>query len=74
MATVTLNHATHAPTLARLGGLLVAPVLAFATWVQRIRQRRELLGLLSQPDYVLKDVGLQRDEIAREGLKRFWMD
>lgn len=72
MATVTFNHATHAPVLARLGGLAIAPVVAIATWVQRVRERRELMGLLNQPDYVLKDVGLQRDEISREGLKRFW--
>jgi uncharacterized protein YjiS (DUF1127 family) len=30
------------------------------------------MGLLDMPDYLLKDIGLQRDEIAREGLKRFW--
>jgi uncharacterized protein YjiS (DUF1127 family) len=42
-------------------------------WIKRVRQRRELMGLMSQPDYLLKDVGLQRDEITREGLKPFWM-
>lgn len=43
-------------------------------WLRRIRERRELLGLLNQPDYILKDIGLQRDQITREGLKRFWTD
>jgi uncharacterized protein YjiS (DUF1127 family) len=43
------------------------------TWMRRIRARRELMRLLGQPDYLLKDIGLQRDVIAREGLKRFWM-
>jgi len=31
------------------------------------------MRLLSQPDYLLKDIGLQRDVITREGMKRFWM-
>ena len=43
-------------------------------WLRRLRERRELLSLLSQPDYLLKDIGLQRDEITREGLKRFWKE
>ena len=41
-------------------------------WVRRVRQRRELMGLLGQPDHILKDVGLQRHDITREGLKPFW--
>ena len=40
--------------------------------LRRFRERRELLGLLDQPDYILKDIGLQRDEISREALKRIW--
>jgi uncharacterized protein YjiS (DUF1127 family) len=41
-------------------------------WLTRVRERRQLMGLLSLPDYLLKDIGLQRHEIAREGLKHFW--
>jgi uncharacterized protein YjiS (DUF1127 family) len=41
-------------------------------WLGRIRERRRLMGLLELPDYLLKDIGLQRHEIAREGLKHFW--
>jgi uncharacterized protein YjiS (DUF1127 family) len=37
-----------------------------------MQQRRALMGLLDLPDYLLKDIGLQRDEISREGLKHFW--
>ena len=40
--------------------------------LRRYHERRELLGLLNQPDYILKDIGLQRDEISREALKRIW--
>jgi uncharacterized protein YjiS (DUF1127 family) len=43
-----------------------------AKWARRLRERSELMALLDQPDYILKDIGLQRHEITREGLKRFW--
>ena len=43
-------------------------------WVQRARNRRELVHLLSQPDYMLRDVGLPRGEIAREAMKPFWAE
>ncbi len=64
---------------ARRSGLMTAARAALGTlallpmvWVQRVRRRRELMGLLGQPDHLLKDIGLQRSDIAREGLKRFW--
>jgi uncharacterized protein YjiS (DUF1127 family) len=62
MASVTSSHT------GRLAGLISAAYQAFI----RRQQRRELMGLLSLPDYLLKDIGLQRDDITREGLKRFW--
>jgi uncharacterized protein YjiS (DUF1127 family) len=54
--------------------------LAFISWVAtalsrlaaRRRHRRQLMALLDLPDYLLKDIGLQRHEITRQGLKRFW--
>jgi uncharacterized protein YjiS (DUF1127 family) len=57
-------------TALRAAAAMVA--LAPMVWVQRMRKRRELMGLLGQPDYLLKDVGLQRSDITQEGLKRFW--
>ncbi|HYM98343.1 MAG TPA: DUF1127 domain-containing protein [Aestuariivirgaceae bacterium] len=42
--------------------------------VTHVKQRRELMGLLDLPDYLLKDIGLQRHDITREGLKRFWVE
>jgi uncharacterized protein YjiS (DUF1127 family) len=38
----------------------------------RLRSRRQLMSLLDMPDHLLKDIGLQRHEITREALKRFW--
>jgi uncharacterized protein YjiS (DUF1127 family) len=52
--------------------LHLASVFSLVKLVRRFRERRELLGLLNQPDYILKDIGLQRDEISREALKRIW--
>jgi uncharacterized protein YjiS (DUF1127 family) len=68
MATVTLDHTmvTHKKLL--LGSLLAVPL----TWITRARQRRELTSLLGQSEHILHDLGLQRDEITREGLKPFW--
>ena len=42
--------------------------------IRRFRQRRELNQLLSLPDYMLKDVGLQRHDIQREALRPLWRD
>jgi uncharacterized protein YjiS (DUF1127 family) len=55
-------------------GRIVQLASALVRVAIRIRQRRELMSLLNQPDYILKDIGLQRHEITREGLKRFWID
>jgi uncharacterized protein YjiS (DUF1127 family) len=71
MATVINTHARSAggPARSLLGMAVSLPQI----WMTRIRHRRELMGLLSQPEHLLKDVGLQRDEITREGLKPFWI-
>jgi uncharacterized protein YjiS (DUF1127 family) len=65
MASVNTSHSS----LAHLAQWAVALP---SEWLNRIRERRRLMGLLQLPDYLLKDIGLQRDEIAREGLKHFW--
>jgi uncharacterized protein YjiS (DUF1127 family) len=68
MTSVNITH-IHNSRLTSLTSL-VSP----QKWLRRMRERRELLGLLNQPDYILDDIGLQRHEITREGLKRFWAD
>jgi uncharacterized protein YjiS (DUF1127 family) len=67
MTTVSMSHIrlTHPE---RLASLFALPF----TWLSRVHRRRELMSLLGQPEPVLKDIGLQRDEITREGLKPFW--
>lgn len=72
MEYVIRAHAHKSSLLSAVGSVLALGLLLPSVWVQRIRRRRELMGLLGQPDYLLKDVGLQRGDITREGLKPFW--
>jgi uncharacterized protein YjiS (DUF1127 family) len=67
MTGVDISHSGNFGRIVRLASALVRVAI-------HIRQRRELMSLLNQPDYILKDIGLQRHEITREGLKRFWID
>jgi uncharacterized protein YjiS (DUF1127 family) len=41
-------------------------------WSQRNRQRHTLRLLVERDDYLLKDVGLSRDDALREAEKPFW--
>jgi uncharacterized protein YjiS (DUF1127 family) len=41
------------------------------TWLERVRQRQALLAL---DDWVLKDIGLSRADVMREGDKPFWQE
>ena len=38
----------------------------------RFKARRELNRLLGFPDYLLKDIGLRREDIEREAFKPLW--
>jgi uncharacterized protein YjiS (DUF1127 family) len=67
MTSVNIAHTGRFDRLARLGSLLARMAI-------RIHRRRQLMGLLHQPDHILKDIGLQRHEITREGLKQFWVE
>jgi uncharacterized protein YjiS (DUF1127 family) len=41
-------------------------------WSQRNRQRHTLRLLVERDDYLLKDIGLSRDDALREANKPFW--
>ena len=73
MAHVTITHRRTFRPRAWLASSLEATASLPVVWMRRVRQRRELMGLLGQPDHILKDVGLQRHDITREGLKPFWI-
>lgn len=68
MTSVNITHSENS------GLVHYASMFSPSRLIRRFRDRRELLALLDQPDYILKDIGLQRDEISREALKRIWVD
>lgn len=72
MEYVIKTHAHRIGWMSAAAALLATMVLLPLAWMRRARRRRELMGLLGQPDHLLKDVGLQRSDITREGLKSFW--
>ncbi len=71
---VIVDHAQGGAGVLRLTSWIGLAAVMPWTWARRWRNRRELLGLLAQPEYILKDVGLARDVITREGLKPFWTE
>jgi len=63
---------TNAHTSIRVLGLIAAPLHLVHGVARRFRHRREMNRLLSMPDYILKDVGVQRHEIQREAVRPLW--
>jgi uncharacterized protein YjiS (DUF1127 family) len=41
-------------------------------WIDRSQQRRQLGELAELNDYLLKDIGVSREEAMREAEKPFW--
>lgn len=62
------SHCRGAPK-AGLGARLARILELMAAWHERSRQRRELMAM---PDYLLKDMGVSREDIDREARKPFW--
>ena len=67
---MTTQIGTH--TSAHTLGLIAAPLHFVHGVARRFRQRREMNRLLSMPDYLLKDVGVQRHDIQREAVRSLW--
>jgi uncharacterized protein YjiS (DUF1127 family) len=55
-------------SLAWLDQSLRTPLL----WIARSRQRRRLGELADLNDYLLRDIGVSREEALREAAKPFW--
>jgi uncharacterized protein YjiS (DUF1127 family) len=60
-----------ATALPSLGQALRTAATLVATWAERRRQRRALLGL---GDAMLRDIGLSRADVTLEGSKPFWQE
>ncbi|MFO0991085.1 MAG: DUF1127 domain-containing protein [Hyphomicrobiales bacterium] len=63
---------TNVHTSAHVLGLIAAPLLFVNGVARRFRHRREMNRLLGMPDYLLKDVGVQRHDIQREAVRPLW--
>ena len=61
-------HTLPAATLRRRDRIL-GLVATVELWLERRRQRRELLKL---NEHMLKDIGLSHSDAVREGFKPFW--
>lgn len=57
--------------MASLSKVAMRAVDALLTWQQRSYERAHLQSL---SDHLLKDVGLNRSDVARESGKPFWRD
>jgi uncharacterized protein YjiS (DUF1127 family) len=67
MSTMTITHTRRVLTESRSASFLAA-------LRERLRQRRELKALLDQPDYILKDIGVSREDILRRAQIPLWRD
>ena len=70
-------HDAAASSLSRsktwLRRLLAGARLTIARWLARSRQRRALREIAERNDfYLLKDIGVSREEALREANKPFW--
>jgi uncharacterized protein YjiS (DUF1127 family) len=55
------------------GARVAGRAFLLAVWLHRIRERRRLERIaLEYPTYLLRDVGLRREDLLREACKPFW--
>jgi uncharacterized protein YjiS (DUF1127 family) len=74
MTSMTNRHPNGKSLLTETSTFLRHPIAIAAHIVLRFKERRELNRLLSYPDYLLKDVGVQRSDLQREALMPLWRD
>lgn len=73
--TSMINHHTNGNSWANQVPAFLGHPIAFAgRVVRRIRERRELNRILSFPDYLLKDIGVQRNDMQRKAIDPLWRE
>jgi uncharacterized protein YjiS (DUF1127 family) len=72
MTSMTNRHPNGNSLLSGMSAFLGRPIAIATQIVLRFQERRELNRLLSYPDYLLKDIGLQRNDMQRKALKPLW--
>ncbi len=76
MSTAPYDHTvhTHSVTKPHIFEVLQAAINTPYIWAARAAQRRELRELLAQDERIIRDVGLKREDVAREAFKAFWRE
>ena len=73
--TSMINRHTNSNSVASQIPAFLGHPIAFAGRIaQRIRERREMNRVLGFPDYLLEDIGLQRDEMQRKAVDSLWRE
>ncbi len=73
--TSMINRHTNGNSATRQMPAFLGHPFAFAGRIaRRIRERREMNRVLGFPDYLLEDIGLQRDEMQRKALDSLWRE
>ena len=74
MTSMTHSHPNGNSQLIEMSAFLRHPIASAAHVALRFKERREMNRLLGFPDYLLKDIGLQRNDIQRKALQALWRD
>ena len=61
-------------TSSQISAVFGHPFAVAGRIARRIRERRELNRVLSFPDYLLKDMGVQRNDMQRKALDPLWRE
>jgi len=72
MTSMINRHPNGNSVASQMPAFLGQPIALAGRIVRRIQERRELNRLLSFPDYLLKDIGLQRNDMQRQALRPLW--
>lgn len=74
MTSMIHSHPNGKSQLTEMSAFLRRPIAIAAHIALRFRERRELNRVLSFPDYLLKDIGVQRSDLQRRALDPLWRD
>ena len=74
MTSMINRHTNGKSPVSEISAIIGQPITIAGRIVRRFRERRELNRMLSFPDYLLKDIGLRRDEMQRKALDPLWRE
>lgn len=74
MTSMNNHHTNGISATPQMPAFLGHPIAFAGRIARRLRERREMNRLLGFPDYLLKDIGLRRDEMQRKALDPLWHD